>query len=105
MGNWQIWLTSGPDGGTSQIKVDPTQISNIWSHGAPCINRIHAHHADPDELLGVVEAGLQQFREVVVLCRADESGDGEAVERARAGVQVRQQHAEGVTVELDHVEL
>ena len=40
-----------------------------------------------------------------MLCRADESGDGEAVERARAGVQVRQQHAEGVTVELDHVEL
>ena len=40
-----------------------------------------------------------------MLCRADESGDGEAVERARAGVQVRQQHAEGVTVEFDHVEL
>ena len=67
-------------------------------------NRL-THHADPDELLGVVEAGLQQFREVVVLGGADESGDGEAVEGARAGVQVRQQHAERVPVELDDVEL
>ena len=67
-------------------------------------NRL-THHADPDELLGVVEAGLQQFREVVVLGGADESGDGEAVERARPRVQVRQQHAERLAVELDHAEL
>ena len=63
------------------------------------------HHADPDELLGVVEAGLQQLGQIVVLCGADESGDGEAVDGARAGVQVGQQHAERVAVELDHVEL
>ena len=63
------------------------------------------YHADPDELLGVVEARLQQLREVVVLGGADESGDGEAVEGARARVQVRQQDAERLAVELDHAEL
>ena len=60
------------------------------------------------ELLGVVEAGLvgrrvstsrvghlDEVREVVVLGRADEPGDGDAGERAAARVEVVQQHLSG----------
>jgi hypothetical protein len=56
----------------------------------------------PKELLGVVKAGLQQLGQVVVLGSADEAGDGGARERAAARVQVVQQDAERLRVELDY---
>ena len=63
-----------------------TMYSTTWDY---CTGLL-THHADPDELLGVVEACLEELGEVVMLRGADEAGDGEAVERARARVQVRQ---------------
>ena len=60
----------------------------------------------PDELLGVVEAGLEEVGKVVVLGGADEAGDGDAGERAAARVEVVQQHLGGhVTCgQLNHLE-
>lgn len=53
----------------------------------------------------MVEAGLQQLGQVVVLRGADQPRDVGAGERAGARVQVVQQKPEGLRVELDDVEL
>ena len=53
----------------------------------------------------MVKAGLQQLRQVVVLGRADQPGDVEAGERAGAGVEVAEQNAERLAIELDDREL
>ena len=59
----------------------------------------------PDELFGVVETGLDQVGQIVVLGGADEAGNGETGERAAAGVEVVQQHLERLVVELNDMEL
>ena len=46
----------------------------------------------PYELLGMMEAGLDEVRKVVVLGGTDEARDGDAGERAAPRVQVVQQH-------------
>lgn len=53
----------------------------------------------------MVEAGLQQLGQVVVLGGADQARYGQAGERTAAGVQVVEQDAERVRVELDDGEL
>ena len=65
----------------------------------------YTHHFYPQELLGVVEARLQQLRQVVVLGGADEARDVGAGQGAGAGVQVVEQQPERLGVELDDVEL
>ena len=59
----------------------------------------------PDELLGVMKAGLDEVWEIVMLSSADETRDGEAGERTAAGVEIVQQDLEGVRLELNDVEL
>lgn len=54
------------------------------------------------KLLGVVEAGLQQLGQVVVLGGADEARDVGAGQGTRPCVQVVEQGAEGVGVELNY---
>jgi hypothetical protein len=66
---------------------------------------VDTYHADPDELLCMVEASLQQLGEVVVLGRADEAGDVDARERTRTRVEVGQQDAKRIPVELNHCKL
>ena len=63
------------------------------------------HHVHPEELFGVVEAGLQQLGQVVVLGGADEAGHAAASERTRALVQVVQQNSERLRLKLDYREL
>ena len=63
------------------------------------------YNVNPNELLCMVEAGLEELRQIVVLRRTNESGDVEARERARAGVKVRQKDPEGLTVKLNYGKL
>lgn len=65
----------------------------------------HAHDLDAQELLRVVEAGLQQLRQVVVLGCADQARDTAARQRTRARVQIIQQDAERLRIEFYDVEL
>lgn len=58
-----------------------------------------------EALFRMVEAGLQQLGQIVVLGGADQARYGQAGERTAAGVQVVEQDAERVRVELDDGEL
>jgi len=66
---------------------------------------LFAHHLRPDELLRVVKASLQKLGQVIVLGGADKPGDGQAGERTGPRVQVGQQEAKRLAVELDDGEL
>ena len=98
------------DGERPRLDEGQDHVDELRGGGVPPVVVLQAveHLAadvDADELLGVVEAGLQQLGQVVVLRRADEAGDGDAGERARARVEVGQEDAERVPVELDYREL
>ena len=63
------------------------------------------HDVDPKVLLGVVEACLHEFRQIIVLGSADKARDVGAGQGAGAGVQVVEQDAQGVCLELYYREL
>lgn len=65
----------------------------------------HANDLDPEELLGVMEASLKKFRQIVVLRGAYQARYVGARQRTGSGVQVIQQNSESLWIELDDVEL
>lgn len=77
--------------------VAPVVVLKYVQHGT--------HHRKSKVLFGMMEAGLHQFGQVVVLGGADEAGDGLAAERTGTTVQVVNEQLERVAVELDYVKL
>ncbi len=64
-------------------------------------NKRRTNHFDAQELLGVMETGLEQFGQVVVLSGANEAGNVVARKWTRAGMEVVEQQPKGLGVKLD----
>ena len=73
---------------------------NKFSSSCSEIEKVN-YHFDSKKLLGMVKTGLEKFGQIIVFSSADEAGDVVAGQRTRARVQVIQQQAERVRIELD----